>query len=116
MKRFCMIFILVLLLFPSIYMSNGYGQDREPILNGGATLRGQAVDITPQQNPIEGARVEIVSSDGIVYTVTTDETGAYEKTGLAAGRYSTGVHKKGYGSRIGKMKVVASGGEGYDRN
>ena len=107
--------IPVLSLLLSFYISNGYGQDREPILNGGATLRGHIMDITPQQNPIEGARVEIVSSDGKTYTVTTDASGYYELTGLARGRYSISVHKKGYGSRTGKSKVIASGGDGYDR-
>lgn len=81
-----------------------------------ATLRGEIVDVTPEQNPIEGATVTIVSSStGKTYKVTTDEKGAYKQKGLPAGRYSISVHKKGYGPRVGRSKVVAAGGEAFDR-
>lgn len=115
MRRFSMSLILVVCLGLSIDIHNAHGEDVVPTKNDGATLRGHVVDVSPNQNPIQGVQVEIVSSDGKVYTVTTDETGAYEQAGLDRGRYSINVHKKGYGSRLGKSKVVASGGEVYDR-
>ena len=81
-----------------------------------ATIRGEIVDTTPEENPIEGVTVKIVnSSDGTEYTVTTDKNGAYEKTGLHGGRYIIYAHKKGYGDRISKSKVVVYGGERFDR-
>ena len=55
------------------------------------------------------------AATGQEYIVTTDDNGAYEKTGLPAGRYTISLSKKGYSDRIGKSKVVAAGGELYDR-
>jgi len=106
--------ILVCIIVPiSIYTA--YGQDAVPI-HLSATIRGEIIDTTPEQNPIEGVTVKIVnSSDGREYTVTTNKDGAYEKTGLPAGRYTISFSKAGYGDRIGRSKVVAAGGEIFDR-
>ena len=84
-----------------------FGQDA--VQNGsGVTIKGEVIDITPEQNPIEGVTVKIVNSaDGQEYIVTTDKDGFYEKTGLPAGRYMISVSKAGYGDRVGKSKVVA---------
>lgn len=96
----------------NIFTANG----QESIFPGdNAAIRGEIVDVTPEQNPIEGATVTIVNSSGKIYKVTTDEMGAYEQKGLPAGRYSISVDKKGYGPRVGKSKVVAAGGEAFDR-
>lgn len=91
-----------------------FGQVAVP-MSMGATIRGEIVDTTPEQNSIEGVTVKIVNSADGQYIVTTDKDGVYEKTGLPAGRYMISVSKAGYGDRVGKSKVVAPGGEMFDR-
>ena len=82
----------------------------------GATIKGQVLEASPEQRPIEGVTVKIVNAaTGEVFTVTTNKDGFYEKKGLPAGRYIISVSKKGYGDRVGKSKVVAAGGEIFDR-
>lgn len=81
-----------------------------------ATIKGEVIDTSPEQRPIEGATVKIVNAaTEEVFTLTTDKDGSYEKKGLPAGRYIISVSKSGYGDRIGKSKVVAAGGEIFDR-
>ncbi|MCG9127563.1 carboxypeptidase regulatory-like domain-containing protein [Candidatus Poribacteria bacterium] len=115
MIRTSLILSFVVCLCFSLIVPISFGQDAGRRIETGATLRGHIVDISPQQNPIEGVRVEIENTNGEIFTVYTDKEGFYEKTGLAKGRYSISTYKKGYGSRTGKSKVVSSGGEGYDR-
>ena len=81
--------------------------------NQGATVRGQIVDTTVAQNPIEGVDVRIVSTGGEEYTATTDANGDYEKSGIPAGRYLISIYKEGYGDRIGKPITVVDGGDHY---
>ena len=82
----------------------------------GATIKGEIIDTSTEQKPIEDVTVKIVNSaDGQEHIVTTDKDGIYEKTGLPAGRYTISVSKEGYGDRFGKSKVVAAGGEIFDR-
>lgn len=82
----------------------------------GATIRGEVIDTSPEQRPIEGVTVKIVNAaNGKEHIVTTDINGLYEKKGLHAGRYIISVSKRGYGDRVGKSKVVAAGGEIFDR-
>ena len=90
-------------------------QDVDDTMGVGATIKGEIIDTSTEQKPIEGVTVKIVSVEGQEYIVTTDKEGAYEKTGLPAGRYTISVSKEGYGDRIGKSKVVAAGGEIFDR-
>ena len=91
-------------------------QETAEIVDGGATIKGEIIDTSTEQNPIEGVTVSIVnSSSGEEYIATTDADGAYERTGLPAGRYTISASKEGYGARIGKSKVVAVGGEIFDR-
>ena len=115
MIRIAVILKFVVCLCFSLIIPTAFGQDTGRMIEIGATLRGHIIDISPQQNPIEGVRVEIESTNGEIFTVYTDKDGYYEKTGLEKGRYSISAHKKGYGSRLGKQKVVSSGGVGYDR-
>ncbi|RKU30725.1 hypothetical protein C6497_03340 [Candidatus Poribacteria bacterium] len=114
MIRLSPILIFVIYMCISLSIPIAFGQDTV-VMKGGATLRGHVIDTSPKQKPLEGVRVEIEALNGQTFTVYTDKDGLYEKTGLSAGRYTISTHKKGYGSRIGKSKVVASGGEGYDR-
>ncbi len=81
--------------------------------NQGATVRGQIVDTTVAQNPIEGVDVRIVSTGGEEYTATTDANGDYEKSGIPVGRYLISIYKEGYGDRIGKPITVVDGGDHY---
>ena len=98
---------------PSVDVSDA--QEAET-MDSGATIKGEVIDTSAEQTPIEGVSVRIVnSSDGQEHTATTDKDGAYEKTGLPAGRYTISVTKEGYGDRVGKSKVVAPGGEIFDR-
>ncbi len=81
---------------------------------GTATVKGKIVDTSPEQKPIADVTVKISDVNENEYIVTTDKDGAFEKTGLSAGRYTVSVFKKGYGARIGSSKVVAAGGEIFE--
>lgn len=88
---------------------------QEKIVNG-AIIKGEVVDITPEQNPIPGVKVTVVlTATNKEYTTHTDEDGKYEIKNLPAGRYTFNYSKNGYGERVGKSKVVAPGGEIFDR-
>ena len=84
-------------------------------LPGDATIKGEVIDTTADQNPIPEVNVLIVGSDGQEFDAITDKDGKYEKTGLEAGRYTISYSKDGYGDRVGKTKLVAAGGEIFDR-
>ncbi len=115
MTRLCSIRMYIVCLCCFMCFGIAYGQDAF-IDSGGATIRGQVLDASPERKPIEGVTVKIVySADGQEYTVTTDKDGNYKKTGLPAGRYIISVSKDGYGDRMGKSKVLAAGGEIYDQ-
>lgn len=74
------------------------------------------IEATPEQRPIEGVTVKIVNAATVEeFTLTTGKDGLYEKKGVPAGRYIISVSKSGYGDRVGKSKVVAAGGEIFDR-
>ncbi len=79
----------------------------------GGTVRGQILDTTEQQTPIEGVTVVIVAQDGTEYTATTDANGDYEHTGIPAGRYLISIYREGYGDRLGKPVTVVDGGDHY---
>ena len=79
----------------------------------GGTVRGQIVDTTERQNPIEGVEVVIVAQDSTEFTTKTDANGDYEKSGIPAGRYLISIHKDGYGDRLGKPVTVVNGGDHY---
>ena len=79
----------------------------------GGTVRGQIVDTTERQNPIEGVEVVIVAQDGTEFTTKTDANGDYEKSGIPAGRYLISIYKDGYGDRLGKPVTIVNGGDHY---
>jgi biopolymer transport protein ExbB len=130
MKRLSLILMLVACMFMSVGIvmaqdeeasepADASAEDTEVLddtIGTGATIRGDIIDTSTDQNPIQGATVEITrNSDGQKFMATTNKEGAYEKTGIPPGRYTISVSKEGYGDRVGKSKVVASGGEVYDR-
>lgn len=79
----------------------------------GGTIRGQIVDTTERQNPIEGVEVVIVAQDSTEFATKTDANGDYEKSGIPAGRYLISIYKDGYGDRLGKPVTVVNGGDHY---
>ena len=79
----------------------------------GGTVRGQIVDTTERQNPIEGAEVFIVGTDGTEFKTTTDANGDYVHAGIPAGRYLISIYKTGYGDRVGKAVTVVNGGDHF---
>ena len=79
----------------------------------GGTIRGQIVDTTEMQMPIEGVDVRIVSTGGEEYTATTDANGYYVKSGIPAGRYLISIYKKGYGDQVGQPVTVVNGGDHF---
>ena len=111
MFRFSIIFLLVVCMSMSVVIV--YAQED---VVGSATIKGEVIDTSPEQKPIEGITVTIVdSATRQEYTVKTDKDGAYEKKGLPPGRYMVSVSKAGYEDRVGKSKVIVAGGEIFDR-
>ncbi len=76
------------------------------------TIRGNIVDTTEAQLPIEGVRVVVVSSRASEYETTTDSNGDYTLI-LTPGRYLLSFYKAGYGDRTGKPVTVIAGGDHY---
>ena len=74
-------FSLVLMLIACIGMSVGtaFAQD------SGGTVRGQIVDTSTAQNPIDQVRVVIVANEGTEFEASTDANGDYERSGIPAG-------------------------------
>ena len=81
--------------------------------NQGGTIRGQIVDTTERQNPIEGVQVIIIATSGEEHITTTDANGDYKKSGIPAGRYLISIYRKGYGDRVGKPVTVVDGGDHF---
>jgi biopolymer transport protein ExbB len=130
MKRLSLILMLVACMFMSVDIvmaqdeeasepADAGAEDGEILddtIGTGATIRGDIIDTSTDQNPIQGATVEITrNSDGQQFEAITNEEGAYEKIGIPPGRYTISVFKEGYGNRVGKSKVVAAGQEIYER-
>ena len=74
-------------------------------------VRGQIVDTSPAEQPLEGVKVTIISADGHQNEAETDNNGEFQITGLAPGRYLISIYKQGYGSREGKRLTILPGGE-----
>ena len=79
----------------------------------GGAVRGQIVDTTESQLPIEGVEVVIVAQDGTEHRAITDANGDYVRTDIPAGRYLISIYKEGYGARLGKPVTVVDGGDHY---
>ena len=76
------------------------------------TIRGNIVDTTEAQLPIEGVRVVVVSSRASEYETTTDSNGDYTLI-LTPGRYLVCIYKAGYRDRTSKPVTVVAGGDHY---
>ena len=104
MKRFCLILALYGLWG---ILAAAFAQDPTT-----GTIRGNIVDTSEAQLPIEGVRVVVVSSKGSEYETTTDSNGDYTLI-LTPGRYLPSFYKTGYSHRIGKPITVVAGGDHY---
>ena len=51
------------------------------------TIRGNIVDTSTEQLPIEGVRVVIVGTDGSEFETTSDSKGEYKRAGIPPRRY-----------------------------
>ena len=103
----------VLIMVACVGMSLGVVLAQNDALSGG-TIRGQIVDLTPAQNPIEGVEVKIVAQDdGKEYITETDADGNYEHAGLPVGRYLISISKDGYDKRDGKPVTIVEGGDHF---
>ena len=76
------------------------------------TIRGNILDTSEAQLPIEGVRVVVVSSEGSEYETTTDSNGDYMLI-LTPGRYLVCIYKDGYVDRVSKPATVVTGGDHY---
>ena len=108
MARFS--FVLVFIACAGMSLGTVFAQGEG--VNGG-TVRGQIVDTSTKQNPIEGVEVKIVNVEGTEFTATTDAKGDYVRAGLPAGRYLISIYKNGYGDRVGKPVTVVNGGDHF---
>ena len=104
MKRFSLILALYTL---SVIPMAAFAQ--APITG---TIRGNIVDTTEAQLPIEGVRVVVVSSRGSEYEAMTDSNGDYTLI-LTPDRYLLSIYKAGYGDRTGKPVTVVADGDHY---
>ena len=83
---------------------------------GSATIRGEVIDNSLEENPLEGAKVTITNlADGEEHTTLTDKHGMYAFKGLIPGRYAVKCSKDGYWDKIGPSKVAPRGGEVFIR-
>ena len=103
-------FVLALIACVGMSVSTVFSQDAA--VNGG-TVRGQIVDTSREQNPIEGVDVRIIRADGTEFRATTDANGDYVRAGLPAGRYLISIFKEGYGDRVGRPVTVVNGGDHF---
>lgn len=114
MYRFCTPIIVLTLL--CLLVDRAVAQED---LNFGGTIGGAVIEATieatQEQKPIPGVTVTIFGTDGVAYTVQTNDKGEFRRTGLPAGRYTLSYSKDGYGDRVGKTKLLAEGGEIFDR-
>ena len=77
------------------------------------TVRGQILEVSQAELPLEGVRVVIIAVDGREHEAKTDSNGEFKISGLAPGRYLVSIYKQGYGDRVGKPLTVLAGGEQY---
>lgn len=104
MKRFCLILLYTLLAIPMAAFAQA------PTTG---TVRGNIVDTSEAQLPIEGVLVVMVDASGSEHEALTDNNGDYKIIGLTPGRYLLSIYRTGYGDRTGKPITVVTGGDHY---
>src|ERR1051326_2558478 len=68
-------------------------------------LRGQVVDATGAVIP--GASITVKNSSGLVLSVTSDGTGAYDVKNLAPGKYTASVTAKGFAPGTKEVEIAS---------
>ncbi len=77
------------------------------------TVRGNILDTSEAQLPIEGVLVVMVNVNGSEHEALTDNNGDYKIIGLTPGRYLLSIYKAGYSDRTGKPVTIVAGGDHY---
>ena len=105
MKRFCPILILCGLwsILAAVFAQ----------IPTTGTVRGNIVDTSEAQLPIEGVLVVMVDVSASEHETLTDNNGDYKISGLTPGRYLLSIYRAGYGDRTGKPITVVAGGDHY---
>ena len=80
-----------------------------PALAQGGLIKGKVLD--PQGEPVDKAKVEIVSEDGRTYETTTDRKGEFVQIGLRSGSYDVTASKEKIGAEK-RRASVRQGGSG----
>jgi biopolymer transport protein ExbB len=110
MKRLSLVVILGLC--SALFAITAFAQEAD-VSGGGGTVRGQIVDTTTAQAPVDGVRVVVKDISGVESEAMTDASGEYEITNLPSGRYLISIYREGYGDRVGKPVTVVTGGDHY---
>ena len=76
-------------------------------------VRGNVVDTSTAQLPIEGVRVVLVTASALETEGETASNGEFKIVGLAPDRYFLSCYKDGYGDRTGRPVTVVADGEHY---
>ena len=80
-------------------------------------VRGNVSDTSmerlPAELPVEGARVVLVTANGLETEGETADNGEFMIVGLTPGRYLLSCYKKGYGDRVDKPVTVIAGATHY---
>ncbi|MYF99584.1 carboxypeptidase regulatory-like domain-containing protein, partial [Candidatus Poribacteria bacterium] len=103
-------FLLIAIVYFSMFAYITFTE--ENAANGG-TIQGRITDQTPEQNTIEGVKINIIASDNKTYTVKTDTNGEYKADNLPAGLYTVYSDKHGYISAVRKSVVVVDAEETF---
>lgn len=115
MQRLSVTVILVsLLIFQGVVV---FAQEEATSVDVSSTtgiIRGTVQDTTAQSLPVAGVEVVVRgSAEEQQYKTETDESGDYEISGVAPGRYLMSFYKDGYKPREGKAVTIAAGGDQY---
>ena len=76
-------------------------------------VRGNVVDPSTVELPVERVRVVLVAANGLETEGETASNGEFKIVGLAPGRYLLSIYKDGYEDRTGKPVTIVAGGEHY---
>ncbi|MDE0084405.1 MAG: carboxypeptidase-like regulatory domain-containing protein [Candidatus Poribacteria bacterium] len=115
MIRISLFATLIICVSISLATPSVNGQEAE-FMESGATMRGEIIDTSPEQKPIEEVQVKIINvKTENTYTVTTNIDGIYEKKGLPSGRYAIVAYKKGYKPHVDRSKIIVADGEFFDQ-
>lgn len=79
----------------------------------GAILRGKVIGITLERNPVEGAEVKMISTDGKELIEKTDADGSFKFIGVPSGFYEINVTRNGYRDLLGKPLVLNEGEDAF---